>query len=171
VFFFSLWVAFAWAVLYLTFGSVALVFRVSHGFTTEQTGAVFSAMMVGATLSTIFSVYQERFSDQLFASWSRKAAKAADDAGERASKHNPEQRLYFACFQSTLLPIGLFWFGWSQFSEIPWIVPTMAIGCATMGIYSIYLATFNYLADTYHRYASSALAAQSFCTCLLLFWF
>ena len=32
-----------------------------------------------------------------------------------------------------------------------------------MGIYSIYLATFNYLADTYHRYASSALAAQSFC--------
>ena len=32
-----------------------------------------------------------------------------------------------------------------------------------MGIYSIYLATFNYLADSYHRYASSALAAQSFC--------
>jgi len=32
-----------------------------------------------------------------------------------------------------------------------------------MGIFSIYLAVFNYLADTYHRYASSALAAQSFC--------
>lgn len=32
-----------------------------------------------------------------------------------------------------------------------------------MGIYSVYLATFNYLADVYHRYASSALAAQSFC--------
>jgi len=32
-----------------------------------------------------------------------------------------------------------------------------------MGIYSVYLATFNYLADVYHRYASSALAAQSCC--------
>jgi Fe2+ transport system protein B len=32
-----------------------------------------------------------------------------------------------------------------------------------MGIFSIYLAVFNYFADTYHRYASSALAAQSFC--------
>lgn len=36
-----------------------------------------------------------------------------------------------------------------------------------MGIYSIYLATFNYLADAYHRYASSALAAQSFCRNLM----
>jgi hypothetical protein len=36
-----------------------------------------------------------------------------------------------------------------------------------MGIYSIYLATFNYLADAYHRYASSALAAQSFCRNML----
>lgn len=32
-----------------------------------------------------------------------------------------------------------------------------------MGMFSVYLAVFNYLADTYHRYASSALAAQSFC--------
>lgn len=39
----------------------------------------------------------------------------------------------------------------------------MAIGCATIGIFSVYLAVFSYLADTYHRYASSALAAQSFC--------
>ena len=32
-----------------------------------------------------------------------------------------------------------------------------------MGIFSIYLAVFNYLADIYHIYAPSALAAQSFC--------
>lgn len=65
------------------------------------------------------------------------------------------------------MPIGLFWFGWTSYSSVPWIVPTLAIGCATMGIFSIYLATFNYLADTYHRYASSAIAAQSFCRNIL----
>lgn len=32
-----------------------------------------------------------------------------------------------------------------------------------MGVFSVYLAVFNYLADIYHIYASSALAAQSFC--------
>lgn len=32
-----------------------------------------------------------------------------------------------------------------------------------MGIYSVYLSVLNYLADIYGPYASSALAAQSFC--------
>lgn len=61
-----------------------------------------------------------------------------------------------------LLPIGLFWFGWTTSSSIPWIIPVLAIGCAQIGIFVIYLAVFNYLADVYHAYASSALAAQSF---------
>lgn len=42
VFFFSIWVSFSWAILYLQFGSIPLVFGTNHGFTTEQTGAVFT---------------------------------------------------------------------------------------------------------------------------------
>lgn len=102
-------------------------------------------MCIAAILSTILSIYQE---------------KVALHYGKLSS--TPEGRLYFACIESALLPIGLFWFGWSSFPEQHWIAPTIAIGCATMGIFSVYLAVFNYLADTYHRYASSALAAQSF---------
>lgn len=150
VFFFSLWVSFSWAVLYLTFSSIPLVFSTSHHFNVAQIGAVFSAMCVGAILSTILSVYQE---------------KVARHYGKMSS--TPEGRLYFSCIESALMPIGLFWFGWTSFPSIHWIVPTLAIGCATMGIFSIYLAVFNYLADTYHRYASSALAAQSFCRNML----
>ena len=105
---------------------------------------------MGSILSTILSIYQE---------------KVARHYGKLSS--TPEGRLYFSCIESALMPIGLFWFGWSSFPSIHWIVPTLAIGCATMGIFSIYLAVFNYLADTYHRYASSALAAQSFCRNML----
>ncbi|MCJ1406787.1 hypothetical protein MMC19_000856 [Ptychographa xylographoides] len=150
VFFFSLWVAFSWAVLYLTFSSIPLVFTTNHNFDLQQNGAVFAALCIGSILSTILSIYQE---------------KIARYYGK--SSNTPEDRLYFSCVESALLPIGLFWFGWTSFSHIPWIVPTMAIACATMGIFSIYLAVFNYLADTYHRYASSALAAQSFCRNIL----
>ena len=150
VFFFSLWVAFSWAVLYLTFSSIPLVFTTNHGFTVQENGAVFAAMCVGALLSTILSIYQE---------------KVARHYGKVSS--TPEGRLYFSCIESALMPIGLFWFGWTSFSSVHWILPTLAVGCATMGIYSIYLAVFNYLADTYHRYASSALAAQSFCRNML----
>ncbi|KAL8868719.1 MAG: hypothetical protein Q9174_004803 [Haloplaca sp. 1 TL-2023] len=150
VFFFSLWVAFSWAVLYLTFSSIPLVFGTNHGFTIEQIGAVFASMCVGAILATFLSIYQE---------------KVAIHYGKFSS--TPEGRLYFSCIESALMPIGLFWFGWTSFPQIHWIVPTIAVGCATMGIFSIYLAVFNYLADTYHRYASSALAAQSFCRNML----
>lgn len=163
VFFFSLWAAFSWAVLYLQFGSVPLVFKKNHGFNTEQSGAVFTcmipfspfvsqqsltqvAMCVGVIIATVISIYQEKIVSRFI-----------------TLPKSPERRLYFACIQSSLMPIGLFWFGWTSYSSIPWIVPTLAIGCSTMGILSIYLAVFNYLADTYHRFASSAIAAQSCC--------
>ncbi|GMG44379.1 unnamed protein product [Aspergillus oryzae var. brunneus] len=112
-----------------------------------QTGAVFAAVSIGALLATPLSIYQEKFAMRI---------------GKMSS--TPEGRLYFTCAESILLPIGLFWFGWTSFSSVPWIVPTIAVGCSTIGIFSIYLAAFNYLADTYHRYASSAIAAQSFCS-------
>ncbi|KAL9610163.1 MAG: hypothetical protein Q9167_005117 [Letrouitia subvulpina] len=154
VFFFSLWVAFSWAVLYLTFLSIPLVFGTNHHFNIEQSGAVFAAMCVGALLSTALSIYQEKIALRY-------------GKGGSLSSSSPEGRLYFSCIESALMPIGLFWFGWTSFPQIHWIVPTVAVCCATMGIFSIYLAVFNFLADTYHRYASSALAAQSFCRNML----
>lgn len=150
VFFFSLWVAFSWAVLYLTLAAIPLVFERNHGFSLQQANAVFSAMCVGAILATIISIYQERIAKRY---------------GKLAS--TPEGRLYFACIESALMPIGLFMFGWTSFASVHWIAPTIAVTIATIGIFSIYLSTFNYLADTYHRYASSALAAQSFCRNML----
>lgn len=127
------------------------MFETNHGFSLQESDSVFAAVCVGAILSTIISVYQEPL-----------ARRYISDK-RRGFLDTPEGRLYFACVQSTLLPIGCFWFAWSSFPANHWIVPALAIGCATMGIFSIYLAVFNYLADTYGRYASSALAAQSFC--------
>ncbi|KAK2738441.1 hypothetical protein FQN57_007032 [Myotisia sp. PD_48] len=150
VFFFSLWVAFSWAVLYLQFGSIPLVFKDVYGFEVQQTGAVFTSMCVGTIIAFFISI-----SHGPLARWFK------------IDTSSPESRLYFVCVESILMPIGLFWFGWTAFSNIHWISPALAVGCATIGIFSIYLAVFNYLADTYHRYASSALAAQSCCRNLL----
>ena len=166
VFFFALWVSFAWAVLYLTFGSIPIVYQRSYNFDIQQCGAVFSAMSVGAALATFLSIYQDRW---LCNYMDRSASSLEPLSGlmKRIDLSSPESRLYFACIESTLLPIGLFWFGWTQFPSIHWIVPTLAVGCSTMGIFSVYLAAFNYFADVYHRYASSAIAAQSFCRNML----
>ncbi|KAF2157185.1 MFS multidrug transporter [Myriangium duriaei CBS 260.36] len=151
VFFFSLWVSFSWAVLYLTFGAVPLVFQTLYRFDLDQSGAVFAALSIAALISTVVAIYGDKIMRR-----------------RRPDMYkSPEGRLWFPCIQSILLPIGLFWFGCSAYRSVPWIVPALGVGCATMGIFSIYLAVFNYLADTYHRYASSALAAQSFCRNML----
>jgi MFS family permease len=46
VFFFSLWVAFSWAILYLKFSAIPLVFSTNHNFNVEQNGAVFSGIYI-----------------------------------------------------------------------------------------------------------------------------
>ncbi|KAM0713418.1 hypothetical protein Q7P37_010380 [Cladosporium fusiforme] len=150
VFFFSIWISFAWSVLYLTFSAIPLVFTTNFNFETEQNGAVFTAICVAAIISTVASILQESMARKYFT------------GRRRVMLDTPEGRLYFSCIQSALLPIGCFWFAWTC-SGPSWIVPTIAIGCATMGVFSIYLAVFNYLADAYQEFASSALAAQSFC--------
>ncbi|KUI70743.1 putative drug/proton antiporter YHK8 [Cytospora mali] len=181
VFFFSLWVSFAWAVLYLTFASIPYVFETVYGFNVESSGYIFAAMIVGAILSTIIGVLQDNLLKN--PQWRAENWASEDSSSERVDAHHqhgarakfyaflrrhfpveaPESRLYFTCITATLLPIGLFIFGFTSTPSTPWISPAIAICLATMGIFSVYLATFNYLADVYHAYASSALAAQSCC--------
>lgn len=194
VFFFSLWVSFAWAVLYLTFASVPYVFETVYGWNIEQAGYIFAAMIVGAVLSTAIGVWQdellkqpgwrvENWEETSSSSSSSSSSEESQVPGQNDEKRRsstirsriftilrrhfpveaPESRLYFTCLTATLLPIGLFLFGFTSHPTTHWIVPAVAICLATMGIYSVYLATFNYLADVYHMYASSALAAQSCC--------
>ncbi|KXJ86925.1 major facilitator superfamily domain-containing protein [Microdochium bolleyi] len=179
VFFFSLWVSFAWAVLYLTFASIPLVYRRVYGFSVAQAGLVFSAMIIGAGVATCGGLYSE----QLLKHPAWQSGKGGEDSGDRGDSvlqqqrdsrfwkfirrkfpvESPESRLYFTCLTSTFLPLGLFLFGFSARPEVHWVVPAIGIFFASMGIYFVYLATFNYLADTYQTYASSSLAAQSFC--------
>jgi MFS family permease len=174
VFFFSLWCAFAWAILYLTFGSVPLVLQTVYGMDTEQSGYVFVAMIVGSLLATITGIWQDKLLEH--PQW--RGRMVGDDTPYKPSAfwsfmrrrfppESPEARLYFTCFVSLLLPAGLFIFGLTSRPDYHWIGPAIGVASGTWGILTIYLATFNYFADIYHKYASSALAAQSFCRNIL----
>ena len=146
VFWFSLWMSFAWGVLYMTFAALPLMFKTVYGFNSQQNGLVFTAIVAASSIATLVAIYQDRVAKR-FANISIA----------------PEGRLYLPCVQCMLLPVGLFWLGWTCTPSNHWIVPTLAVGCITMGIFSVYLAVSNYLSDVYHVYASSAVAAQSFC--------
>lgn len=114
VFFFSLWISFAWAVLYLTFSAIPLIFQTTYGFNLQQIGAVFAAISVASVLFTIITIYQEKLGRKYL------------PEGQRRILDTPEGRLYFACVESVLLPIGCIWFGVSgAYSSVHWIVPVL----------------------------------------------
>ncbi|KAK1991194.1 major facilitator superfamily transporter [Colletotrichum falcatum] len=170
VFFFSVWCAFAWAVLYCTFGSIPLVLSRTRRLDAEQSGYFFIAMIVGSVVATVVGILQDKLLH--LPQW--RADSPLDESARfwRFMRRcfpaeAPESRLYFTCISATLLPAGLFLFGFTAKEGFHWIAPAFGIGLATWGIYSVYLATFNYFADIYHQYASSALAAQSCCRNIL----
>ncbi|KEQ58381.1 MFS general substrate transporter [Aureobasidium melanogenum CBS 110374] len=146
VFTFSLWAAFSWSVLYICLSAVPLVFEDRYAFTLSQADSTFASSCIGTILATSIGIYQD------IAARKRKLL-----------PDSPESRLWFVCAEGLLLPIGLFIFGWTCRSEIHWIAPTVGVGVASAGIFFVYLAVFNYLADSYGQWASSAIAAQSFC--------
>ncbi|GKT88467.1 fluconazole resistance protein 1 [Colletotrichum tofieldiae] len=60
-----------------------------------------------------------------------------------------------------LLPIGLFWFAWTNGPEIHWIVSIIASGFFAAGLVLVFLSLLNYLIDSYVIFAASVLAANS----------
>lgn len=150
VIFFTLWVSFAWGVLFMFFSSVVQTFQESYGFGTMQTGLVQLAVSVGALIGTMINPIQD---------WAY--LRSARRNREKPGKPIPEARLYFAVPGSLLFAGGLFWYGWTCNPNIHWIVPTCGVACVGVGIYSIYLGVVNYLTDAYEKFAASALSAAS----------
>ncbi|KAL6231586.1 hypothetical protein BDW75DRAFT_39354 [Aspergillus navahoensis] len=148
--FFTLWISFAWGILYLFFSSVVQTFGENYGWGTMATGLVQLAISVGAVVGTVFNPVQ----DWLY-------LRSSSKNKEKPGKPIPEARLYTSIPGSLLFAAGLFWYGWASQPDVHWIVPTIGIAAAGVGIYSIYMAVVNYLTDAYERYAASALSAAS----------
>lgn len=71
-------------------------------------------------------------------------------------------RLPIAFVGSVLLPISMFWFGWTSGAGVHWIVPIIASAFFSAGTYMLFQAGLNYLSDCYPRYVASVLAGNDF---------
>lgn len=70
----------------------------------------------------------------------------------------PEARMWMARLGAIFIPVSLFWFAWTSYSSIHWIVPIIASSMFGAGIYIIILSILNYVVDSYQTYSASALA-------------
>ncbi|KAJ7820691.1 hypothetical protein B0H13DRAFT_2129939, partial [Mycena leptocephala] len=143
VLFFSLWISFAWGIMYSMFESILPVFEGLYGFNHGEAGLTFAGMTVGSLLGFATNFYQDSLYRKYF------------------PIRGPEARLFAACGAALLFPTGMFIYAWGANAAIPWIVPVIGVTLFMWATFIMYLAVFTYLADCYGPYASSALAGQS----------
>ena len=149
VFSFTLWSSFAVGLVYLFTQSTELVFSQLYGWSSIQCGLVQGAMVVGMLLAWVTNFYSTHL---YFASSKRNKEKPGEPI--------PEAHLYisvFGCFVGILG--GMFVYGWSSYSSVPWIAPTIGLGMVGFGINSVVIAIGNYVTACYSKYAISAVAA------------
>jgi hypothetical protein len=59
------------------------------------------------------------------------------------------------------IPIGLFWFAWTNSPSVHWLVSIAAQTFFGFGFVLVYISIQNYLVDAYTIYAASVLAANT----------
>lgn len=126
----------------------------TYGFSVGIRGTCFSAMAAGVLINTALSpVIAHHYTEQL--------QKAQSNNGPTTSIA-PEARLWPAIFTAPLLPISLFWLGWTNYPSIsPW-AGIIAIGVFGFSLQSIFVSAYQYVIDSYETDSASALASITF---------
>ncbi|KAL7416407.1 MFS general substrate transporter [Mrakia frigida] len=148
LFLFGFWIAMAWGITFLFLSVIPLTFAGNHGWSEGNAGLPYFGLMFGCVVGFVTGLWADRKYDAV--------------QKENNGVAVPEYRLYGAMFFSPLLPIGLFIFSFTQYAHVHWIAPIIALVPIIVGIYHIFLATYNYTTDAYGDMSSSAIAGQGF---------
>ena len=146
-----LYVAAEFGTLFSFFAGVPYTFGRVYGFSLEQSGLVFLAIVVGCLLGLVAIMLCD-----VFLYRGRAAHKFPKN------RIPPEYRLYPAMIGSVGLPLGLFWFAWTAREGVSWASPAVAIVPFAFGNFCVFVSMIQYSSDTYHgSVVASAASANS----------
>lgn len=143
----SIYMAIIYGTLYMLFSAFPIVFQQGRGWSQGVGGLAFLGVCVGMLMGVGYSV------------WDNKRYLRIED--EHDGEAPPEARLPPGIIGSVALPIGLFWFAWTNSPSIHWIVCIIGTAPFGFGMVLVFLSNMNYLIDSYTIYAASVLAANS----------
>ena len=132
----TIYMSFIYGLLYLFLTAYPLVFQGVHHMKPGPGGLPFFGMVVGLLIVSSYIIYSS-------GSYNKKLA-------ANGGRPVPEWRLPPVAVGGALFAVGLFWFGWTGYTDsIPWIVPTLSGLCTGFGILAIFIQLFNYIIDSY----------------------
>jgi MFS transporter, DHA1 family, multidrug resistance protein len=122
---FGIYLLFILASFFLMIAAIPYVFYTVYGFDTRSQGLVFLSFVVGFLLA----------SAMINMLWHLVAKKAKN----ASTSSTPDSRLALAKTTSILLPVSLFWFGWSAQCHAPWISPVVAVGLLAVNTFLLFV--------------------------------
>ncbi|GAB0135935.1 hypothetical protein EsDP_00004255 [Epichloe bromicola] len=143
------YLAFVYALFYVSFQAFPIIFLYHYGLSPGMTGLCYLPIAAGACL-TMAS----------FWSWDNYVAKAAS-RNAKWTQSDEYRRVPLATIGGPLFVISLFWLGFTAYASVPFTVPMLAGLPFGMGFQLIFMTLLNYLTDAYEIYAASANAAAS----------
>ncbi|EEP79877.1 hypothetical protein UREG_04723 [Uncinocarpus reesii 1704] len=148
VFLLSLYMAIVYGTLYLLFGAFPIVYQQVRGWNEGVGGLAFLGVLVGMLIAAALNIVDNN----------RRYIPVAQRHHGFAP---PEARLPPSMVGGVAIPIGLFWFAWTNYPSIHWLASIAAGVPFGFGMVLVFLGVMNYLIDSYTIYAASVLAANS----------
>jgi multidrug resistance protein len=143
----SIYMAIIYGTLYMMFAAFPIVYQQNRGWSEGIGGLAFIGVAVGMMFAIAYTIPDNR-----------RYNRVAEENGGNAP---PEARLPPSMIGSVFLPIGLFWFAWTNYPSIHWSVSIIGTAPFGFGMVLVFLSIMNYLIDAYTIYAASVLAANS----------
>lgn len=144
----TIYLALIYGILYLLFEAYPYSFQEIRGWKSAGVAALpFLGILIGVLLGCAFIIFltKTRFARKM----------------KKHGRVVPEERLVPMFLGSVLLPIGLFWFGWTSNKDVSWVPQVIAGIPIGAGILIIFMQGLNYMIDVYLMFANSAIAANT----------
>lgn len=142
----AIFMAYNFGVYCIALSTFADIWITRYDESTSISGLNYIAIALGSTLASQIGA---PLTDRIYAYLKTKANGASA----------PEYRVPLMLPGAILMPLGLFWYGWSVQTHTTWLMPDIGIAIFSCGSISSNQAMVNYLVDEFDIYSASATAA------------
>lgn len=122
------------------------IFKKTYSLSSLQQGACFGSIAASATTFTL--------SAPVLYTWAHRRTEFVHSA-----PITPEFRLWPAIVTAPLLPVSLFWLRWTNYANISIWSSLAACFCFGIVLNAMYVASYEYIIDSYGEHAAIALAS------------
>ncbi|KAJ5765938.1 major facilitator superfamily domain-containing protein [Penicillium odoratum] len=143
----SIYIAIIYGALFMMFAAFPIVYEQLRGWNQGVGGLAFMGILVGMIIGILYTIPDNM-----------RYLRTVDRHGGLAP---PESRLPPVIVASVCIPIGLFWFAWTNSPSIHWMASIAAGAPFGFGLILVYLGIMSYLIDSYTIFAASVLAANA----------